>query len=421
MVSINKQLEQSTFHPEFTEAERELHARSFEPECETLRILHFVVRLGVGGTEHGVAKIVSGLDSKRFKHRVCAVRGIDPAFPWMQAFDREVVEVGAQRGRQFPIRKLIGIIREFRPHIVHSRNWGSIEAVLAGKLARVPVLIHSEHGYEIEMLRGLPIRRRLIRRAMYSLCDSLFAVTRELRDYHCRQGWLNPDSMTVIYNGVDTERFSPRAEDRQRMRTLYQIPADAIVVGSVGRMVPIKDYPILLKAAERLIDKGQNLYILLVGNGPELERLQQLASNSPFLGERVIFTGAAINVCEIMNAMDVFVLPSITEGMSNTLLEAMATRLPVICTKVGGNVEVMGQELQDFTFRPGNIEQLAALLEMLCSGPVARKRVADIARDRVMKNFSLDKMFSEYTKLYLSAAERKGLIPEGNGEHHVRH
>ena len=145
----------------------------------------------------------------------------------------------------------------------------------------------------------------------------------------------------MIYNGVNTDLFFSRPELAPALRSELAIPRDRIVIGSVGRLVPIKDHKTLLQAAEILVRQGRDVHVLIVGSGSELPKLQAQAAASQDLAGRALFLGASDRVPELLNAMDVFVLPSISEGMSNTILEAMATGLPVVVSRSGGNTELV--------------------------------------------------------------------------------
>src|SRR5260370_38106971 len=133
-------------------------------------------------------------------------------------------------------------MRQYRPHIVHSRNWGAIEAVFAARLAAVPVVIHSEHGYELDMLKGLPMRRRLIRRAAYAAADAVFTVSSDLRDYHARQIGISREKVNVLVNGVDSERFAPRPQKRLACRANLGLPGDSFLCGTAGRLITTNDH-----------------------------------------------------------------------------------------------------------------------------------------------------------------------------------
>jgi sugar transferase (PEP-CTERM/EpsH1 system associated) len=380
-----------------------------------LRILHVVTRLGVGGTEYVLSRLFTGLGGETFDQRICSMRGFDPAFTRSPHFDGRLHSAGGPDARfQLALLRLARILRECRADIVHSRNWGAIEAIPAARLAGVPVAIHSEHGYEVGMLDGLPLRQRVFRRMVYPMADAVFAVTEELRDYHARQAWTAPERMRVLYNGVDTERFAPRPEAGREARRVLGLPPGAFVVGHVGRMVPIKDHGTLLRAAEQLVRKDVDARVLLVGAGPELERVRRDVEASGELRGRVVLPGASDRIADLLAAMDVFVLPSLREGMSNTTLEAMASGLPVIATRVGGNPEVVDDGVSGWLFAPGDAGALAAFLLRLSSDAGLRRAAGEAGRRRAVERFGLERMLRDYRSLYLELAARRG-IPSPSG------
>jgi sugar transferase (PEP-CTERM/EpsH1 system associated) len=389
---------------------------SNRPSQPRLRVLHVIDRLGVGGTEHGIVKVIQGLSGDGFEHHICTVRGFDENFARTHGLENKTYVAGRPNsGFQFLLGGLARIMRAFQPHIVHSRNWGAIEAVPAARLAGVPVAIHSEHGYEVDMLAGLPRRRRIIRRAVYAAADFVFTVTEELRTYHARQAWLSPERIGVLRNGVDTSRFAPRPGERQENRRRLGIAGNEIVVGTVARMVSIKDHATLLQAAEILAGRGVPVHLLLVGSGPELSRHQEFVAASPRLSGRVTFVGSATDVPALLNATDVFVLPSLSEGMSNTLLEAMASGLPVVATRVGGNPELIEDERSGWLFKPGDVADLAARLERLAMDSDLRHLMGQGARRRVVQHFSLEGMINGYRDLYLNLARKRGILTSQQG------
>ncbi len=375
-----------------------------------LRILHVVSCLGMGGTEHGVLKIIRGLGHSEFEHHICAVRGVDENFARKMKVPAQVSAVGrAEPGFQFPLFRLMQVMKEFRPDIVHSRNFGALEAIPAARFARVPVAIHSEHGYELEILGGLPLRRRFVCGALYGMADQVCTVTRDLRDYHSKQSWLSPKKFRVIYNGVNTDLFISRPELAPALRSELAIPRDRIVIGSVGRLVPIKDHKTLLQAAEILVRQGKNVHVLIVGSGSELPKLQAQAAASQDLAGRTLFLGASDRVPELLNAMDVFVLPSISEGMSNTILEAMATGLPVVVSRSGGNTELVDGGHVGCLFDPRDVEALARHLAHLADNAAVRRQFGQAARQRAIEQFSLSAMVQHYRDLYIDLASRRGV------------
>ena len=383
-------------------------ARTAKPA--RLRILHVIPQLMAGGTEYTLLRLIRGLGEDDFEHRICATRAIDTQFAAQQGMAEKVfVAASGNGGAQFPFFRLARVMRTFQPQIVHSRNWGGIEAVLAARAARVPVAIHSEHGYEVDSLAGLPFRRRAFRRIAYALADAVFTNSEELREYHARQARISAERLRVIYNGVDTIRFAPRLAVRLRVRQELGLPADCLVLGTVGRLVPIKDHGTLLKAAALLASQGANVRVVLVGAGSQRDALQKQAAEDVHLSGRVIFTGASDNIPDLLNAMDVFVLPSLGEGMSNTVLEAMASALPVLATRVGGNPELIEDGRSGFLFAPGDVAGLAGQLQRLLQQPTLRQEIGAAARERVVSLFSLEHMIAEYRNLYRELAMRRHL------------
>ena len=375
-----------------------------------LRVLHVINRLDTGGTEYGVLKVMDGLGSELFEHRLCATRGFDPELARSRGLDGQLLAVGRPGANlQFLLFRLMRVMRAWRPHIVHSRNWGAIEAIPAARLAGVPVAIHSEHGYELDMLPGMPRRRRLLRRVAYSMADAVFTVSRDLRSYHARQAGVPEERIRVIYNGVDTRRYSPRPELRADLRRQFDLPAGAFVIGSVGRLVPLKDHTTLFKAAEALASRGIDVHVLLAGSGPELVRLQQCVDSLAGLAGRVHFLGVTDEVSRVLNAMDVFVLPSLCEGMSNTILEAMASGLPVVATRTGGNPELIAEGVTGCLFAPSDIADLTRRLELLAGDLELRRWLGASARQQVVERFGLDGMVADYRNLYLDLAARRGI------------
>jgi sugar transferase (PEP-CTERM/EpsH1 system associated) len=380
---------------------------------ESLRVMHVLTSLGHGGTESVVLNLLRGLADQGFEQKICTTRGYDAQFVRERHLEGQVESAGKSEVTfQFPLFRLARIMRAYRPHIVHTRNWGALEAVPAAKLAGVPVIIHSEHGYEMDNLEGLPFRRRVFRRGAYAMADAVFTVSKELRDYHTRQAWLGQDRMHVVYNGVDTNRFSARPEIRQQLRNDFGWTANSFVIGTVGRVVAIKDQKTLFAAAEVLAGAGIDVQVLLVGTGPELNNLRRDVAAMPNLGGRVHFVGASSQVNELLNVMDAFVLPSLNEGMSNTLLEAMATGLPVVATRVGGNPEILDNDRCGWLFTPRDVGGLAERLTKLAKNAAMRQALGAGARQRIAEAFDINLMIEKYRRLYLETAALKGLVAE---------
>jgi glycosyltransferase involved in cell wall biosynthesis len=211
---------------------------------------------------------------------------------------------------------------------------------------------------------------------------------------------------------VDTRRFCADPNARVLLRRELAIGENQFCIGCVGNLLPVKDHLTLLRALEQLGAAAKDWCILLAGEGPERPRLETLASELAERGIRVSFLGRHTRVPELLNALDVYVLPSINEGISNSLLEAMATGLPVLVTNVGGNPEVVEDGRSGLVFPAGDITCLVEHLARLHADSGLRKELGDAARHRVCEEFSIELMVQNYERLYrnLSPAEASAMV-----------
>jgi glycosyltransferase involved in cell wall biosynthesis len=243
-----------------------------------------------------------------------------------------------------------------------------------------------------------------MRRLAWSMADTVFAVSRELRDFHAAQAGIRADRIRVLCNGVDIHKFAPDPSSRMRIRSELGISSADFVVGAAGRIVPIKDYETLIRAVAVAAAKPLDFRLILVGDGPELARLRELARSLPGVESRFVALGRRDDVPALLSAMDVFVQPSLREGMSNTVLEAMASGLPPIVTRVGGNPELVNGDECGCLFKPGDVDHLSGLLSMLAGNRALGKKIGHAARRRVQERFSDEAMLKNYRQLYLESS-----------------
>lgn len=365
-----------------------------------IRILHVVDSLGKGGLENGLVNLISRLDRQRFEHVVCAMRRLGPNAERLEAAGARVVCLAGQTGTRFQIRTLIRTIREVSPDLVHSRNWAAIEAVLAGKWAGARGVIHGEHGLEADTAKTEPWRRNCFRRLAFEAADRVLSVSNQLRDLHARRTGFPARRITVIHNGVDSERFRPEPSLRARVRAELGIAEDQYCIGCVGNLTPVKDYGTALRAIGALDKACKDWRLLVIGEGAERGQLEEFVQGHPEWKDRVSFMGLSHRVPELLAAMDVYVLSSVIEGISNSLLEAMASGLPVVATAVGGNPEVVVDGESGLLFPAGDFNGLAAHLLSLRQQPELRARLSRQARRRVREEFSIDSMVRSYQEVY---------------------
>lgn len=365
-----------------------------------IKIIHVIRTLATGGMENIVRKLLDRLGPELFEQKVCTlIRSAGPANVETICLDRVTNRF------EFLVPRLAQVFMREKPDIVHSRNWAAIEAIPAARLCAVPATVHSEHGRDLQTLGRQPFRRRLLRRLSYGWADQLFCVSQELKDYYCGELQWGANKFEVVPNGVDTQQFRADPQARIEVRARLRAGAKTMVVGTVGRLDPVKDHITLFRAANMALGRGLDLRLVIVGDGVQRAILQNEVERSPDLAHHTTFTGDVRNVARWISGFDVFVLPSLSEGMSNTLLEAMAVGVPPIATAVGGNTEVIEDRHSGLLVRPHDAEAICGCLMQLAADEVRREQLGRNARDRVAKQFSLDRMLKRYEEMYCELME----------------
>jgi sugar transferase (PEP-CTERM/EpsH1 system associated) len=313
--------------------------------------------------------------------------------------DVEVIELNKTPGPNWllPFR-LARLFRTLKPDIVHTRNWGTVDGILAARLSRVPLVVHGEHGRTIFEVQTRSLKRRWIRRCLAPLVSRFVAVSRELREWMQRANGIEGSKVTVIYNGVDTGTFA-RASDKLAAKCGIR----GFVLGTVGRLDPVKNQAVLIEALSPLVSLFPKLKLIIVGNGPCRQQLEGLIRTLS-LSENVCLVGERDDIPHLLKSLDIFLLPSISEGISNTILEAMACGLPVIASDVGGNGELIV---------PGETGQLVPAKDVVALQTAVQRYLANpslcethgmAGRRRVEQLFSLERMVRAYDAMYCGLA-----------------
>jgi sugar transferase (PEP-CTERM/EpsH1 system associated) len=371
----------------------------------SIRIMHVVDQLGKGGLENGLVNLIERMDSARFEHVVYAIRKLGPNADRLAKSRVRVICQGKQDSdSRVQVPALVRGIREVRPDIVHTRNWAAVEAVIAGRWVGSCKVVHSEHGLEAEAGAKEPLRRVWFRRLAYELADRVLSVSGQLRDLHARRTGFRANRITVVHNGVDRERFRPDASARLQMRKELGLSDDEFCIGCVGNLFPVKDHMTALRAMETFAPHFERWRLLLAGEGPERPKLERFLEERPQWKQRVCFLGVSHRVPELLNALDAYVLPSVVEGISNSLLEAMASGVPVAATQTGGNPEVVVHEDSGLLFPVGDAGRLAEHLLSLKRREDLRLELSQRALRRVREHFSLDSMVGKYAHIYETLA-----------------
>ncbi|MEO8409956.1 MAG: TIGR03088 family PEP-CTERM/XrtA system glycosyltransferase [Propionivibrio sp.] len=361
-------------------------------------VLHVIHHLVTGGLENGLVNLINQLPESRFRHAVVCIEDYSSFRDRITRADVEVVSLHRSQVGLWNLRLAIyHLCRRLRPAIVHSRNQSGLDALLPARLAGVRCCIHGEHGWDVDDLDGGKWKPRLLRRLHSPLVHRYITVSRHLEQYLVNRVGIAPNRISQIYNGVDLARFAQREGDRYASLPQGFVGDDSVVIGTVGRLQPVKDQATLLRAFAALENASARL--VMVGDGPLAANLRSLA-DSLGVGSRVWFSGALDDVPAMLGNIDVFVLPSLSEGISNTVLEAMASGIPVLATAVGGNVELVEDGRSGRLFQPGDAARLTQLLAAYLDDPDLRARHGAAGRDLVIERFSLAGMVASYQSIY---------------------
>lgn len=366
-------------------------------------VVHLVYRFDTGGLENGVVNLINRMPA--FRHAVVALTDIVPAFARRISRDDLLLHaLHKPPGQAFQVyRPLVALLRAWRPAIVHTRNLAALECQPVAAWAGVPVRLHGEHGRDADDPQGLSRKHQWIRRLYTPFVHHHVALSRDLADYLTGRVGLAPDRVTQIYNGVDVDRFRPAEAGRTAVPGGPFGDPDCFVVGTVGRMSTVKAQPLLARAFVRALELAPalrpRLRLVMVGDGP-LRAEAQAVLRQAGLGDLAWLPGERSDVPDVMRGLDCFVLPSLAEGISNTILEAMAGGLPVVATTVGGNADLVVDGETGRLVAAGDVEGMARALIDLASHPAQAQAWGQAGRRRVVQRFSLPAMVGAYEDLY---------------------
>lgn len=381
-------------------------------------VAHVLLRFDTGGLENGVVNLINHLPADRFRHAVVALTEVTAFSRRVQRDDVQFVALNKPPGQgmwMFPrVRRLFA---EMRPDIVHTRNLGALEMAVPAAWARVPVRVHGEHGWDVGDPDGRNRKLRLVRRAYRPFVHHYVALSRQLERYLLDNVGVAPERVAQIYNGVDTLRFHPAADGRAPIDgSPFGRDGGEWIVGTVGRLSAIKDQVTLARAfvrARELDPEAMRRMRLAIAGEGGLRPQVQAVLDAAGAGGAAWLAGDRSDIPQVMRGLDAFVLPSLAEGISNTILEAMASGLPVTATSVGGNVELLEDGTTGRLVPAADPDSMArAMLEGFRDPAGARQR-GRRARADVESRFSLASMVQGYGELYerlLAQAAARGAL-----------
>lgn len=375
-------------------------------------VVHVVYRFDTGGLENGVVNLINHMPADAYRHVVLALTEVTAFKQRVQRPDVEFMALNKPPGHGFwQLPRLFRIFRQLRPAIVHSRNLAALETQVAAWAAGVPVRIHGEHGRDVEDMDGSNRTYQRVRRFYRPFVHHYIALSRDLAAYLTQRIQVPAARMSQVYNGVDTARFAPATPGPVPIADCPFDPRQHLLFGTVGRMQTVKDQPTLAHAFVQALQLApqlrSSLRLVLVGDGPLRAQVLQILQHYG-VADLAWLPGERSDVPAVMQGLHGFVLPSRAEGISNTILEAMACALPVVATAVGGNADLVADGETGLIVPPADPAALAQAIVQLASTPERARAMGQAGRRRVLERFSLQAMVRGYQTIYDQQLGRTG-------------
>ena len=373
-----------------------------------IKVCQVLYGLGIGGIETLAVKLFNRMDRDQFEHVVINLTPADDLVSEIEPGAAKLYFLNKGPGtdlRIFP--EITRIMLREKPDVIHTRNWTTlVEGVVPSLAARVPGRVHSFDGLNADNLGEEPARRIWAQRLLLKSVQKIVARSEAMRDAMAQQLKLDPSTIQLIADGIDLARYD-KPLDRLAIRAKFGIGADDPVVGIVARLDPVKDHRTLFRAVARVVPEAPRLKVLVVGGGPIEAELRAEVSGSPIAGN-VIFTGPQLDVPSLYHAMDYYAQPSLYEGVSGSILEAMSAYLPVLSTAVGGTVDIVKEDFNGHLVPSGDDAGLAAGLLRLVREPAHARALGKNGRQFVEDHYSLARVIALYSRVYRDACGSHG-------------
>jgi len=363
-----------------------------------LRILHVIPSMNIGGREKVVLDILQHIDKKRFLLEVACLGGGGSLYHAFRAKHVALYFLHKKAGFSPAIYfKLRQLIKSRDYDVVHTHNPGGfLYGAVASILAKTPVIINSEHGYGSHISK----RKYWAEAFLMNRINMTLAVTKHLEECLSGRPFADKSRIRTLHNGIDCEQYESKGT-KNRVEKSLGISSTDIVVGCVGRLAAIKDHETLMRSFKLVHGDFPKTKLVIVGEGENRKSLEALRQTLR-LESHIVLTGERNDIKTLLSRMDVFVLSSLNEGISITLLEAMSSGLPVVATSVGGNTEVLENGLCGILVPPRDPEKMAQGILTIISDQGKARSLGKAAKKRVKEKFSIKRVVRELESLYRS-------------------
>jgi sugar transferase (PEP-CTERM/EpsH1 system associated) len=372
-------------------------------------VVHLTYILDFGGLESLMVERINRMPADKYQHAVIALTKYTDFSKKITRPGVKIFALDKQPGPSFGLHlTLWKLLRELKPTILHTYNLSAIEYAPTALLAGVPVRINGAHGRDADDPTGTNRKHNFLRRAMLPFYDCCYANSADLVTWNRNVIGVPERKSRLLSNGIDADKFQPSADPQRSASTPFG--PECIVIGTVGRIQQVKDHATLVDAfillCERQPRMADRMRLAIIGTGPLLPALRAKV-DAAGLTDRVWLPGARMDVADILRGLDIFAMSSIAEGTPGSALEAMATGLPVVGTRVGGIPEVIDDGVTGFVVPASDPAAMAAAIECYVLDPALAAAHGLAGRERVQRKYNMAAMVAAYESLYDSLCERK--------------
>ncbi len=387
---------------------------------ENIKVLHIITRFDKGGSAQNTFLSLLGLKKKNYQ--LSLVSGLssesEMKYEEIKAKEKDIQKLESE-GVEFTqcpsLLRRINIIKDlkaffdiwrkikkYNPLIVHTHSSkAGLIGRSAAKLARVPIIVHSPHGHVFFGYFG-PFKTKLfiiLEKIASRITDKIVTLTNREKKDHLLFKIANEDKFSVICSGIELNLIKEsNYDEKQNFKKELGIPKNSLIVGTAGRLVPVKGPEFLIKASKYIISKYPDTYFIFAGDGP-LEQDLKKKTLEMGVSENIIFLGWSDNLAKIISIYDIFVLPSLNEGMGRVLVEAMALGKSIVASNIGGIPDLVIHEKNGFLVTPENPKELAKYIQVLLEDKNKREKMG-LAGKEIAMNFSAESMIEKISSLY---------------------
>lgn len=377
------------------------------------KIAYVIDGLGMGGAERLMVPILKHLNRENFEPYVCALQSKDgnPMAEEIGALGIPVECLQIKHLRDWnALPNLIKYLKGVGADLVHTQlEFANILGNISAKYLHLPSVCTIHILPSLEVKTKLKLHQRAEWLALRFFCDRVIAVSEEARQYHLKISGASPKQVLTIYNGIDLSSVETIDHERERIRVReeFGIPVRACLLTTVAVLRPEKGIEYMIRALPAVLASSPDTYYLVVGDGPQRSVLVEEARKAG-LQDRVIFTGMRQDVARLLAASDVFVLPTLTEALPTVLAEAMAARLPIVASRVGGVPEMVVDGQNGCLVDPQDSVALSRACNLLLDAPADRRLLGTAGWNIVNQKFNIEQQVDRLEELYLDQLHAYG-------------